>query len=170
MDKALNYKPVTDEELEAARQRGLESSITHVHATAVSFDAVRGELTLTLRGGLKLLVPTILLQGVAGAAPELIANATLIGRGSALHWEELDADFSIQDIAAGSFGTRQWMAHLNEAGLLDAASRERQQLITQRDGAAVAMGRRGGAARTQAKAMAARENGKKGGRPRKVVA
>jgi poly-beta-hydroxyalkanoate depolymerase len=33
---------------------------------------------------------------------------------------------------------------------------------------AAALGRRGGAAKTQAQADAARENGKKGGRPRKV--
>ncbi len=33
--------------------------------------------------------------------------------------------------------------------------------------AAVALGRKGGAAKSEAKAAAARENGKKGGRPKK---
>lgn len=35
--------------------------------------------------------------------------------------------------------------------------------------AAVALGRRGGKVKSEAKAAAARENGKRGGRPRKVT-
>ena len=52
-----------------------------------------------------------------------------------------DADFTVAGLVAGVFGTRAWMAEL---------------------------GRKGGSVTSEAKAAAVRENGKKGGRPRKV--
>ncbi len=162
----------------ASERRGLESSVREAHAIAASYDAATGDLALTLRGGARVLVATQLLQGVAGAPANLIERVEIWGAGSALHWEELDADLLVQDIVAGSFGTRRWMAGLEERGLLDAASvtRSRQvgQLLDelQQDQvrqAAAAMGRRGGVARTDSKVAAARANGAKGGRPRKSV-
>ena len=162
----------------AAERRGLEASVREAHAIAARYDAATGDLVLTLRGGARVLVATQLLQGVAGAEPNLIERVEIWGAGSALHWEELDADLRVQDIVAGSFGTRRWMAQLEARGLLDAASvaRRRQvdQLLNelQQDqvkSAAAAMGRRGGAARSASKVAAARANGAKGGRPRKSV-
>lgn len=60
-----------------------------------------------------------------------------IEAGYALHWERLDVDFSIPGLIAGVFGTARFMAA------------------------------KGGRSRSAAKAAAARENGRKGGRPRK---
>lgn len=58
--------------------------------------------------------------------------------GYGLHWDTLDVDFTIPGLMAGNFGTARFM----------------QQ--------------KGGQSRSPAKVAAARENGKKGGRPRKV--
>lgn len=166
----------TEEQTVAAERRGLESSVGEVHAVAARYDEAAGELLLVLRGGLRLSVPVRLLQGVAGADPRLIAQVELFGAGSGLHWEELDADFSVQDIAAGSFGTRRWMGRLEEQGLLDQASIARRRQVDElheqraqdnRSKGAAAMGRRGGTARTASKVAASRANGAKGGRPRK---
>jgi len=63
--------------------------------------------------------------------------------GYALRWERLDADFTVIGLLAGIFGTKAWMSEL---------------------------GRKGGNARSEAKASAVRENGKRGGRPRKDAA
>lgn len=60
-----------------------------------------------------------------------------IGSGIGLHWEELDVDVRVSGLMAGVFGTKSYMARL------------------------------GGSAKSPAKAAAARENGKKGGRPLK---
>lgn len=57
-----------------------------------------------------------------------------------MHWESLDADFNILGLIQGVFGTKSWMAEL---------------------------GRKGGKISSVAKSQAARENGKKGGRPKK---
>jgi hypothetical protein len=163
---------MTDKEfetqLEAANRRGLESYVGQVHATFARYDRATSNLVLELRGGLTLLVPVGLLQGVANAAPELIERVELVSNGAALHWEELDADFSIQSIAAGSFGMIPWMQKLEETGQLDTASIERRRIVAElQNPTAAAMGRKGGAARSNAKIEAARANGAKGGRPRK---
>ncbi len=63
-----------------------------------------------------------------------------IENGYVLRWDRLDVDFTIPGLMAGIFGTARFMA--SEAGR----------------------------SRSAAKARAARENGRKGGRPRKAVA
>ena len=62
-----------------------------------------------------------------------------IGSGIGLHWDELDVDVRVSGLMAGVFGTKSYMAQL------------------------------GGSTKSPAKAAAARENGKKGGRPRRQV-
>jgi hypothetical protein len=59
-----------------------------------------------------------------------------------VHWDSLDADFDITGLVAGIFGTKSWMTEL---------------------------GRKGGRSTSSVKAEAARNNGKKGGRPKKVA-
>lgn len=162
-------KETFNAQLKAANRRGLESRVGKVHATFVRYDQSAATLVLTLRGGLTFVVPVYLLQGVAQGAPKLIERVELASDGAALHWEELDADFAIQDIAAGSFGTPAWMQKLEDAGLLDESSIERRRAVALLRGTtATEMGRKGGAARTGAKSQAARANGAKGGRPRKT--
>ena len=157
-----------DSQLEAANRRGLESHVGEVHALAVRYHRENGTLELELRGGLTLLVPTHLLQGVAGQSPELIERVALRTRGTALHWEELDADFSVQGLAAGSFGSKPWMQKLEEDGLLDAASIKRRRMLDAlQSPTAISMGRKGGATRSEIKSAASRANGAKGGRPHK---
>jgi hypothetical protein len=58
----------------------------------------------------------------------------------------LDVDLSVPGLIAGVFGGGAWMRQLGRQ-----------------------MGKKGGSARTQSKARAARENGKRGGRPRKTA-
>lgn len=63
----------------------------------------------------------------------------VIGGGFGLHWETLDLEHAEPGLVNGVFGTAKWMAA------------------------------RAGRATSPAKAAAARENGRKGGRPRKVA-
>jgi hypothetical protein len=71
-----------------------------------------------------------------------VSEEELEQRGASLHWAPLGVDFSLAGLLAGVLGTRAWMAEL---------------------------GRRGGSVRSDAKAAAARANGRKGGRPEKAV-
>lgn len=161
---------VTNTELKRAQQRGLESEVCEARAIAAHYDRNNGLLHVTLRGGATLSLPAHLLQGVAGASPELIEEVEVTPQGDGLHWEKLDADLLVQGIVAGSFGTRRWMAELEASGLLDTPSQQRQRTLRrldELDAAAATMGRKGGRARTAAKTIAAQQNGKKGGRPSK---
>lgn len=118
-----------EDQLAAATRRGLESSVSHVHATSVHYDGACDSLVLRLRGGMTLMIPAQLLEGVAHQPRDLINDVQLTADGAALRFDRLDADFSIQDIAAGSFGSRKWMQHLEAAGLLDASSVERRRQV-----------------------------------------
>jgi len=73
------------------------------------------------------------------AADDQLAEIEVLGAGYGLHWESLDVDLSIPGLLAGIFGTSAYMA------------------------------RRAGQATSPAKAAAARANGAKGGRPRKMA-
>jgi hypothetical protein len=83
--------------------------------------------------------PPHLAEGLETATDDQLAGVELLGEGYGLHWEALDADLSVPGLLAGLFGTKAYMA------------------------------RRAGQATSPAKAAAARENGAKGGRPRKAV-
>ncbi|MDQ3812996.1 MAG: DUF2442 domain-containing protein, partial [Armatimonadota bacterium] len=135
----------TEEELqrmfEAATQRGKELDATEPRAVSARYDHKWQRLIVELRNGVILIVPVDLLQGVGGAPAESIAEVELGPRGASLHWERLDQDFTIAALMNGIFGTKKWMAEI---------------------------GQRGGRATSEAKAAAARANGKKGGRPRKT--
>ena len=63
--------------------------------------------------------------------------------GLALYWPKLDADLYLQALFEGVFGSARWMAGL--------------------------MGRKRAPTGTPTKAAAARDNGRRGGRPRKVA-
>ena len=155
-----------------ATQRGAESFVSEARAVSAVFHRETGEMEIGLRGGARLFVPVILLQGVAGKEAALIEKVELCERGAGLHWEELDADFRVQGLVAGSFGSPSWMQSLENAGLLDAASRERREVLqflqSTASNPAAQLGQKGGSAKTAAKAAASRANGAKGGRPRKV--
>ncbi|MEM8638100.1 MAG: DUF2442 domain-containing protein [Cyanobacteria bacterium P01_G01_bin.54] len=110
-------------------------------ATSVHYDKSRDLIEIKLKNGAILSFPPHLAQGLENATPEQLNDVWLDAAGLSVHWDSLDADFNIVGLAKGIFGTKAWMAEL---------------------------GRKGGQSSSEAKRKAARENGKKGGRPKKV--
>ncbi|MBP6824509.1 MAG: DUF2442 domain-containing protein [Acidobacteria bacterium] len=106
----------TEEELqrmfEEATGRGEESLKTEIQASSVRYDQTNNRLILGLKSGAAFIVPCDLIQGLRGAAPELIAKAKLGPRGASLHWAKLDVDFSVGGLLEGRFGTSKWMEQL----------------------------------------------------------
>jgi hypothetical protein len=96
-------------------------------------------IIVELTNGCTFAFPPRLAQGLENATADQLAEVEILGRGSGLHWEALDADLLVPNLLAGLFGTQVYMA------------------------------RRAGQATSPAKAAAARTNGAKGGRPRKSV-
>jgi hypothetical protein len=134
---------ISDEEFarqyEAGVRRGAEKRQDATQAKSASYERASNRLIVELKNGVTFMIPCDLIQGLRDARPEEIAEVEVMPRGMALHWERLDQDFSVAGLMAGVFGNQAWMSEL---------------------------GRQGGSITSEAKAVAARENGRKGGRPR----
>jgi hypothetical protein len=130
----------TDEEIRLAipraRSNALLSDATEPRATRAWYDAVNGRVMLELSGGFVFGFPPGVSPRLAHAAPDQLAAVEVESGGEGLHWEELDEDLSVPGLLARSFNLRRWA------------------------------GKYLGGTTSDAKAAAARENGKKGGRPR----
>lgn len=128
-----------DFHLATATAKGNERRKRGDLAASASYDPRSKRLRIELASGVAVSVPVSMIQGLAGIAAAKVKSVQVEGKGYGLHWPELDLDVSVPDLIAGCFGTSAWMS---------------------------ALARHGGKARSSAKAAAARENGKKGGRPR----
>ena len=107
------------------------------------YEASGDRVVVFLADGVIVSVPRDYLQGLQDATRAQLSNVEVVGGGTGLHWPQLDADHYVPGLLNQVFGTKRWMSEL---------------------------GQRGGSSRSAAKARAARENGAKGGRPRKTVA
>ena len=114
------------------------------YAIAVRYDSRRSRVVVRLSTGIELSFPAELAQGLRGASDDALADIEISPSGLGLHWPKLDADLYVPALAQGVFGTRRWMAQ--ELGAI------------------------GGRARSTDKTAAARLNGRKGGRPKKLAA
>lgn len=90
-----------------ATQRGREAVRHEPQARSVQYDRETHQLIITLKNGATCLIPCALIQELAGATPEDIAHVELGPRGTALHWEQLDADVSLAGLLARIFGSQE---------------------------------------------------------------
>jgi hypothetical protein len=128
-------------QIPAARRRGAREAARAPRATSARYDEKSGRIVVTLSNGCLFEFPAELGEGLAGADPKDLAQIEVMPGGSGFRWEALDADLSVDGLVAGIFGSEIWMRE---------------------------MGRRGGIISSPAKTRAARQNGRKGGRPRKA--
>lgn len=132
---------ISDSAIEQAEQRMRERMAATPRAIAARYDRRVSRVMVSLSSGLELAFPPHLAEGLADAKPADLAAIEITPTGLGLHWPKLDADLYLPALLQGVFGSPRWMAGL--------------------------LGKTGGLARTAAKAAAARENGRKGGKPRK---
>lgn len=131
-------KKPTEAEMIAARAQGLIREKTEPRAAQAHYDADRDTVFVQLKSGCWFGFAPSAVPELSGAAAEDLAAVEVEAFGEALHWEALDADVSVPGIIFDSLDAPAWWARW-------IASRT-----------------------TAKKAAAARENGKKGGRPRKT--
>ncbi|MFZ5594267.1 MAG: DUF2442 domain-containing protein [Pseudomonadota bacterium] len=132
---------MTDDVFEAANRRAAAKKAAFPAAVSVRYDRRVARVVVTLASGLELAFPPKHVQGLENAHPADLAEAEITPSGLGIHFPRLDADLYIPALLEGFLGSRRWMA--------------------------AEIGKIGGAASTEAKAAAARQNGKLGGRPRK---
>jgi hypothetical protein len=97
-----------------ARAAAAISNATEPRAIAADYNAQTGLVTIHLKSGAVYSFPAKVTQLLADAPDELIAQVEITPAGDGLHWEALDADFTVRGLLAGIFGTQAWMAELHE--------------------------------------------------------
>jgi Protein of unknown function (DUF2442) len=128
-------------QINQARQAGEVLDETEPRAVKAWYDIPGTKIFIELKNGVVIGFPKKLLQGLEAATTGQLAEVEVTPSGYGLHWESLDLDLGVPQLVAFIFGTKAWMAEL---------------------------GRLGGQVKSIAKEKASRENGKLGGRPRKV--
>lgn len=132
---------ITNRQMQAARTRAQELK-THVpQATGVTYNSDTGLVCIRLSNGIVIGLPAAQTQGLEAANAKNLSAIRISPSGYGIHFPKLDVDLYLPALMEGIFGTKAWMAE---------------------------RGRKGGQAATKAKKVAARANGKLGGRPRKT--
>ena len=131
---------VTDEEIARADERAKEFESRVPKALSAQYDRRTRRVVIQLSSNLGIFFSPRAAEGLEHATAEELAEIEISPSGYGLHFPQLDADLYVPALLEGVFGSERWIA-----------SR---------------MGMLGGRSRSAAKTMAARENGKKGGRPR----
>lgn len=133
---------LTDAMLDAAEARGRKLLTTEPRAVAAHYDRATGRVVVDLVNGCTYAFPVRLAEDLQGAGEAGLSQIEVDGVGFNLHWPKLDVDLYVPALVAGIFGTQAWMTR--------------------------ALARIAGRATSPAKAAAARANGARGGRPRKL--
>lgn len=133
----------TDAQIDAAIARANKRSPKLPRVVAAAYDHANDKVRVSLGNGMDVGFPRRLIQGLTDARPDQLVKIQILGPGTGLFWPDLDVAHDVLQMLTGEFGTRRWMAEIAA---------------------------RGGAARSEKKAEAARINGaKSAGRPKKVI-
>ena len=131
---------VTDEQFEKATARAKAFETRVPKAVSAKYDRHIRRVVVQLSSNLGIFFSPRDAEGLEDATPDQLSEIEISPSGYGLQFPKLDADLYLPSLLEGVFGSERWMA-----------SR---------------MGMRGGKSRSEAKTMAARENGRKGGRPK----
>lgn len=129
------------DQFERAQRRGERRKSNEPFAVEARYDRRQQRIVVQLNTGLVVMFAPEMIEGLHDPKPRHLQDIEISPSGFGLHFPDLDADIYLPGLLSGDFGSRRWMA--------------------------AQLGQRGGSARSQAKAAAARSNGKLGGRPRK---
>jgi hypothetical protein len=131
---------ITDEALARIERETREQDEREPRVKRASYVPQSKCLILDMVNGAVLMVPAQLLKGFEKAKPQQIEALRVVSNGTAIHWDELDVQMTTLAIIQRVLGVKTVAEHL----------------------------RRAGSVKSEAKSNAARLNGAKGGRPRKM--
>lgn len=143
MPKKINNEWIfSDKELDEMIDRAEDLHEKYVKdkptATKYVFDPKERILSIRASDGIRIDFPVWKIKELRKASDDEIRKAYITKAGDAIHWDNLDAHYTVAGLAANVFGTKEWMRELAKIG---------------------------GSVSSDAKAKAACSNGQKGGRP-----
>lgn len=135
-----------DAEVEAGARRTAERRRQSPLPTITDARFLPGErrMRVDFDNGTTFIFPVDQVQGLSGGGEDQLAQFKVLSYDT-LGWDNLETIVPISEVMAGILGSKAWMKRLSE------------------------MGKRGGSIRSESKVQAARENGKRGGRPKKAA-
>lgn len=133
---------ITDDVFESANRHAATRKAAFPTVISVRYDRRVARVVILLASGLELAFSPKHAQGLENAHPTDLMDAEITPSGLGVYFPRLDADLYIPALLEGFLGSKRWMASQ--------------------------IGKIGGMTSTEAKAAAARQNGKLGGRPKKV--
>ncbi len=140
MDIEAAVDPALSRQIAEARLAGHRALRCEPRATSAAYDVATSEVRVQLHNGASFAIPVRMLDELVGARDEDLAGVRVPPSGFGIEWPALDVHISLAGVLEAAFGS------------------------VVRSGIA----RKAGSTRSSAKTRAARENGKKGGRPRKA--
>ncbi len=133
---------LTENLIDSANRRGTAKKASLPSVVSVRYDQSMDRLIISLSSGLEVMFSPKQAQGLEKATFKDLTDIQITPSGLGIHFPRLDADLYLPALIEGFLGTKRWIA--------------------------AQMGKIGGSTSTDAKATAARRNGKLGGRPRKA--
>ncbi|CDZ59156.1 Hypothetical protein NGAL_HAMBI2605_03810 [Neorhizobium galegae bv. orientalis] len=134
---------ISEKELRAAEER-MQVQREAGYAVSARYDRRSSRIVIGLNTDVQVAIPARKIEGLSEASEGELSEIEISATGLGLHWPKLDADVYVPGLLQGIFGSKRWMA--------------------------AQLGAAGGKVRSPTKTAAARENGRKGGRPRKIAA
>jgi hypothetical protein len=135
---------IAKHEFERATKRATVFATRAPKAVSARYDRRLGRVIVHLNSNLDIAFSPQDAEGLEDAKPSQLETIEITPSGFGIHFPKLGADLYLPALLEGFLGSRKWMA--------------RQ------------LGTVGGRSRSAAKKLAAKSNGKFGGRPRKIVA
>ena len=114
MDNAVFDDITFMEQFNQAQEAAQVANLIEPRAIAAFYDESSNLVVIRLKSGSIFSFPPDIAQGLAGATAKDLASIEITFSGDALYWENLDADFSVPDLLMGIFGSKKWMAQLQE--------------------------------------------------------
>jgi hypothetical protein len=127
-------------EIEQAREQARRADDIEPRALSARFDRKADRIIVDLANGCTFAFPPSLDEDLSKLSASQLAEVTVTPSKEGLRWKTADVYLSVPGLLMGVFGSKSWMA---------------------------AFAARAGSTKTAKKAAASRENGKKGGRPKK---
>ena len=108
-------RTLTDAELERQYEAAGRKPAEPV-ALEARYEAVSGRIRIGLSNECVFEFPPHLVEGLADAPENTVAEVEVLPGGCGLHWESLDLDLALTGLLMGSFGNLTWMQEIGRRG------------------------------------------------------